>query len=430
MGGCGAPNFGARPDDVQNFSDGGYDLPDEAGVPDAIVEVKPDAEPACVPGSCNPGVIDPDRSYEDQGICLSFYEVHTEEGFVSSVPHNAVSVVDYNQDGLPDIFLLNDGSPNQLFQNTGNGFQEVSSKLGLDFGGDSQDTAWADYDEDGDLDLFLIGSDGSYLYKNEGGVFTFLEEPFGIHNQEAGKKAVWLGGGFLLGTEGGTRFYRYEGNDEFTEASVEVGLDDPGDASAIAVADYDGDGRDDVYVANIASQNRLFRNLGDGTYESVETETGTEGSGSSTDAKWVSVNFEVLPSLYVTDFYVGNQLFLNQQNGTFFEEAGPLGIRDPGQTTVSAWGDFINEGVPALFLGRWNQQNLVYVPIINDDGEITGYRETAFPLGMATEAQTVGAVWFDYNNDELLDLLVVMADGGIELHHNDIHEVQLCPEEE
>lgn len=428
LAGCGA-SLGANPDDPPAFPDADYEIGTDGGPPADVMNAEPDTEPECVPDSCNPGVIDPDRSYEDQGVCLSFNEVHTEEGLVSSVPHNGVSVVDYNQDGLPDIFLLNNGSPNQLFQNTGNGFRNVTLQTGLNRGGNSQDAAWADYDSDGDLDLFLAGSDGSELYKNEDGFFNLLEGTLGIHNQEAGKKAAWLGSGFLLGTENGTRFYRYEGNDEFVEASTEIGLDDPGDASAIAVADYDGDGHDDVYAANIAGQNRLFRNLGNGTYESVETETGTEGSGSSTDAKWVSVNGEALPSLYVTDFYVGNQLLINQQNGTFIEEAGPLGIRDPGQTTVSAWGDFINEGAPALFLGRWDQQNLVYVPVINDDGEITGYRETALPLGMATEARTIGAVWFDYDNDELLDLLVVTADGGIELHRNKTREVRLCPEE-
>jgi hypothetical protein len=184
----------------------------------------------------------------------------------------------------------------------------------------------------------------------------------------------------------------------------------------------------DVYLANSTGRNRLFRNNGDGTYESVETDTGTESSGNSTDAEWVAIHEGELPSLYVANWGVGNSFFINQGDGTFTEQAGVLGVRDPGNTTRAAWGNLLAPFVmsPALFIGRWDQQNMLYIPRVDDVGELDRYHETAHPLGMDQTAQTIDAEWIDFDDDGLLDLVVVMADGGIRLYHNQSYEVRVC----
>lgn len=94
----------------------------------------------------------------------------------------------------------------------------------------------------------------------------------------------------------------------------------------------------------------------------------------------------------MANFCGGNQFFINNQDGTFVERAGVLGVRNPGQTTVVAGGDFLNEATPAIFLGRWNIQNLLYVPVFDEEGSVSRYRETALPLGMATSGQTLAAM--------------------------------------
>lgn len=341
-----------------------------------------------------------------------------------------ISGTDYNQDGLEDLFFLNSGASNQMFENTEGNFVDVTDSTGLGADGDSIDAAWNDYDSDGDLDLLLVGSNGSELYANNSGTFEPVPESEGIHDANSGRAASWLDNGALLLTENGTRFYRYEGGNQFTLATDDVHLDDPGDGSAIASADYDGDGLTDVYVANNTGVNRLFQNKGDGTYLSTEDAVGIslyENTG-STDAQWVQFIGESLPSLYVANWNGVNQLYQNNQNSTFTDVAASLSINDAGQTTTVAWGDFLNEGKPSLFLGRWQQNSLLYVPVYDKSGKVIDYYETAHPVEMDTIGMTIGSHWLDYDNDGDLDLVVVMKDGGEKLFTNNTSQVTLCPD--
>ena len=383
----------------------------------------------CLPDSCGSNVIlrGRDGPSAREGLCLDFEEVGDAVGLGGMETPSGVSVVDDNRDGRPDIYLLG-GVSNRFFRNGGGAFADISAAAGLNVGGDSRDAAWGDYDGDGDLDLLLVGSGGSHLYRNVGGIFSILPEDVGIHNLEAGRTAVWLGVNLYLSTENGTRLYRPLGADRFEEASRTVGLDDPGDGSAIAVEDYDGDGREDIYLANTTGQNRLFRDRGDGTYESTETATEAVGPGSSTDAVWVRIQEELRPSLYIANFAGGNQLYLNRLD-RFDDQAAVLGVRDPGNTTRAAWGDFAGDRRPALFLGRWDQPNLFYLPVLDASGAVTRYIESAHPLGMDLTARTVGARVLDYDGDSRPDLLVVFTT-GLRLYHNISRTIRLCPEED
>ena len=373
--------------------------------------VTPAQEEECVPDDCE-GVIDYERASGDQAPCFSFEEVHAEAGLTSTVPHNGFSIADVDGNGSPDILVLNNGGPNQLFGKNGETFAEISAQVGLNIGGDTQDAAWADYDGDGDPDVLLVGAQGSRLYKNNGGHFELLAAPLGINDPERGTKAVWIGGGFLLGTENGTRFYHYNGGDQFSEISRQAGLDDPGEAVSIKVADHDGNGTEDIFVANMASPNRFFSNRGDGTYSAEIWETPSRRY-CPTDSAWVKTAPELPPSLYITNFCGGSYFYTHQPEG-FLDAAGRLGVREPEQSSTIAAGDFFNEGHPALFLGRQYRENLVFIPKAGG----ADYWESATPLGMATTGLTLGAQWFDENGDGSPDLLVMMEDGAMELHRN------------
>ncbi|MDO8519325.1 MAG: VCBS repeat-containing protein [Deltaproteobacteria bacterium] len=382
----------------------------------------------CVPDFCG-GIIDEERGNEEVSPCYEFEEVQDEEDLVSEIPHSGFSIADIDDDGFSDIFVLNNGNANQVFKRDSGNYAEVSAEIGLDFGGDSQDAAWADYDADGDLDLLLVGEEGSNLYQNTDGYFDLLSEPFGIHDPSPGKKAVWLGGGFLLGTINGTRYYRYDGDHHFTESAQSSGLDDPGDAVSIDLADFDGDGDQDIHVANSTSfdaglsPNRFFQN--NGVRFDPRSDLDVSDENCPTDAAWIQTGPGLFPSLYLANYCGGNSFFINQQNGTFVESAGALGVRDPGQTMAVAAADITGDGRHAIFLGRWEQENLIYFP--NADG--TGYWEAATPLGMNDSGMTLSAEWFDYDNDGLLDLLTIGADGALKLYGNRSHEVLICPDE-
>ena len=390
--------------------------------------------PDCEPTPCA-GLLDKTRGDEGTGLCISFEETQQQVYLNSNGALNGISVTDYNKDGYPDVFLLRNGAPNRLFRNDGGMFQTSTLTTGLNFGGDTQAAIWGDHDYDGDVDLLLVTDAGSDLYENQNGTYELLPDNLGIHDPNPGKTAAFLKGGILIATENGTRFYERLFSDSFTESTLAYGLDDPGDGVAIAVADYDGDGLEDIYLANSTGYNRLFRQLVNESYDSVEDETGTVGSGNSTDVVSFYHNGQDKPDFYVTNYGEAqpsprNDFFVNQQDGTFIESAQLFGLQDPGNTTQVAVADALGDGLPVVFLGRWEQQNLLYLPVLDDNGDVTHYLDIAHPLGMDINGQTIGAEWLDYDQDGLPDLLVAMANGALHLYHNTTHEVELCPEED
>lgn len=396
----------------------------------------------CVPQTCN-GVLDPNYNGTDpQEICLAFAEVANSVGLSdASNNHSGFSLFDSNNNThANDLYLFNYGSPNSLRQNLGGTFDSDSAIVsGLNVGGDSRSAVWADYDSDGDNDLLLSGISGTILHKNNSGIFTELIGNYGIHDSNSTQSAIWTDVGFLLATNNGTRYYTYLGGDSFDtnakDNATTYGLDDPGSGSALAVADYDGDGFDDIYLANQTGYNRLFKNNGDGTYSSIETAAGvTEmGNDSSTDSGWIVWPGDTLPSLYVADENGDNHLYRNLADGTFADQAVGFGLQDPGDTMSATWGDITGEGFPSLFLGRWTtdatnpQNNLLYYPIV-EDGTITNFTNLATALHMDDVGTTLKAEWFDYDNDGDQDLLVVMYDGGVKLYQNNTEQINVCPE--
>jgi hypothetical protein len=382
----------------------------------------------CVPETCDDGVLEESRTTNTQGTCISFTDKSSSVGLTSAANHAGVSVVDYDQDGKQDIFLLNYSAPNEMLRNTGGNFQDTSAAIGLNFGGDSRQAVWNDYDGDGDLDLFLVGMTGSALYKNSAGHFSQT----GLQNTEVGKTAAWLGSNIILGTDSGLRYYKNVGGDTFSDITSASGLVDINESAKIAIADYDGDGLDDIYVANVIGQNRLFRNLGNDTFTSTEdsAHAAEYSNESSSDAEWINFQGESKPSIYVSDYNGSNQLYVNQQDGTFSEDAASLGIRDAGQTTAAAFSDILDENKPSLFLGRWEEPNLLYLPILNDTGSIDHYEDYAHLIGMDASFMTMGAEWMDYDNDGDDDLAVADYNGQLQLFENNTRTINLCPTNE
>lgn len=378
------------------------------------------------PLECQPGRL---WSFADGGstpLCLRFTEKAADLGLQSTASaHNGVVVFDVDSDGDQDLYILNGGNQaNELFINNGEaGFVESAANFGLNIAGDSRDAIFGDYDQDGDNDMFLVGAFGSRIYENNGGVFKIVDGEKGIYNDEPGRTAKLIDGGILLATKNGVRFYKTISQGYFEEATAEAGFKDESDVSAIAVEDYDGDGLKDVYLASAPAQNRLFRNLGQGKYESVDDTIVTDAIGQSVDAEWVMLQpDDELYSLFVANFGLANQLYLNLGEGQFVNIAQDLKLQDPGNTTVARWGDFLGNGFPAVFLGRWEQENLLYLPIISEDGQqVESYDDIQEPMGMNIAGKTRDADWLDYDNDGLLDLVVVMADGAVYLYHNENH---------
>ncbi len=195
---------------------------------------------------------------------------------------------DFDNDGDPDLFLANSG-PNRLFRNDGEQFTSVENVFSPVDTGPSFGATWGDFDNDGDLDLFIpyFGA-ANRFYTNEGnGAFRDRAPEMMLNHDGRGRGAVW--GDFdndgdldLYVTNSGQPNLYYQNEDgRFIEMSDSLGVALNADSRGVALADYDNDGKLDFYVAVQDSSDTLFRNLeADGNWIAIRL----RGTESSTDA--------------------------------------------------------------------------------------------------------------------------------------------------
>ena len=334
-----------------------------------------------------------------------------------------VAVFDYNGDGRPDIFFTNGAniatlkkdSPkyrNRLFRNDGKGvLTDVTDAAGLAGSGYDMGVAVGDYDNDGHPDLFVAGLHHSTLYHNNGdGTFTDVTVKSGMDatlnhpDPEFGPywaiTAVWVdvnNDGLLdlfvvnymqweysdkpLCAIGGVadycspKFYKGQpnqlflnkGDGTFQDASKEWGLRaHVGKGMGVGMADYDLDGRPDLFVTNDASYNSLFHNVG-GKFEEVAFEAGVALTEDGSFISGMGLDFRDFNNDGYPDIVfvaLNNQtfpLFQNTGKGDFREVTTETGMRDPSRQ-MSGFGvalyDFDNDGWKDLFVSRGHVESL------------------------------------------------------------------------
>jgi hypothetical protein len=197
--------------------------------------------------------------------------------------------------------------------------------------------------------------------------------------------------------------------------------------TGVAIGDYDGDGRPDIFVVSKTRSCRLFRNLGNWKFEDVTEKAGVGDKGDAAGiwkqgATFVDVDNNGLLDIYVCRYGAPNLLYINQGDGTFKEEAGARGLAVADASVMAAFCDFDRDG----FLDVFIQTNILdashptgqrdYLFHNNGDGTFTDVTERA---GISGEAQGHSCVWWDYDGDGWPDLYVAndfaMPD---KLYHN------------
>lgn len=212
--------------------------------------------------------------------------------------------------------------------------------------------------------------------------------------------------------------------------------------SGIAIADFDGDGRDDIYFLNQLGPNALYRNKGDGTFEEVTQQAGVAiGDRVCVAAVFVDYDNDGKPDLFVTTTRGGNILFRNEGNGKFKDVTKEAGLTHIGHSQTPLFFDFDNDGLLDLFLpntAEWTTEtydpaakyfvgkaqlrdvflskreyNVLYRNMGN--GKFVDVTEKAGLKGAGWASQ---CVTFDYDGDGFMDLFVTCMVGRCQLYHN------------
>ena len=400
------------------------------------------------------------------------------------------SVLDYDRDGWMDLYLVQSGalpgsevdvsiSGNRLFRNRGDGlFDDVTQSALVGDTGYGMGAVAADYDNDGDTDIYVVNFGPDVLYQNNGdGSFTNVTEKSGLDDQSWGSSAAFFdadGDGNLdlyvtnyldysvadhidCGTPSkgiwsychpdvydreADIFYRGDGQGNFTDATEASGLLDTsghGKGLGVVAADLDGDGDTDIYVANDSTPNFLYRNHGDGRFEEVGLFTGTSHNddgmteaGMGTDAG--DVNGDGQPDLIVTNLSAEtNSLYLGGED--YFH----YGTRNAGLYE----GSLMQVGFGVDFLDIDNDIDLdmfVTNGHVIDNIELTddsqSFRQPSqlflndgtgrFALVAADLTNDIaklgvgrGTMTLDYDNDGRLDVVVTRNNEAVNLYRNE-----------
>jgi enediyne biosynthesis protein E4 len=195
--------------------------------------------------------------------------------------------------------------------------------------------------------------------------------------------------------------------------------------TGVAIGDYDGDGRADIFVVTKTKGCRLFRNLGGYRFEDVTQKAGVgaEPGVWNVGATFVDINNDGLLDIYVCRFNAPNLLYINQGDGTFKEMAHAYGLDIKDSSVMAAFCDYDRDGWLDVYITTNLLDNAThpggqrgYLLHNNRNGTFTNVTE---PAGISGESQSHSATWWDYDNDGWPDLYVA-NDYGIpdKLYHN------------
>ncbi|MBL0062501.1 MAG: VCBS repeat-containing protein [bacterium] len=315
---------------------------------------------------------------------------HGATGIVGRGEDQQVLFGDYDNDGDRDLFIAEWGTPNYLYRNNGNGtFTDVTTAAGV--GGDSAQStcaAWFDYDRDGLLDLYVCnyGWDGvgfppgtdqhNILYRNNGnGTFSNVTAAAGVADADFRRPLAVLAFDFdydldadiviAMDKEQRSTFFRNNGNGTFTDAGAAVGFEPHIDGMGLAIGDVDGDGWLDFSISNGPPGNELYTNNGDGTFSEEAVARGAAAYKESWGSHMFDSDLDGDPDIYIasTGDLNGNAndvLLINDGTGHFTNEAATHGIVENAMSFGAAFGDFDNNGAMDIFVCNSNNPAALY----------------------------------------------------------------------
>jgi hypothetical protein len=295
---------------------------------------------------------------------------------------------DFNNDGFPDAFVPDETGNNFLYRNNGDGtFTDVTAAA-LPAVPNSYiwNAAWGDYDNDGYVDLFAAGSISespqsipgrNLLYhNNRNGTFTRITDSIVVDDVQFCVGTAWAdydNDGQLdlfvvkaLGVNSGTpnRLYHNNGNGTFSRVTSGPIATDLGSGLGCAWGDYNNDGFLDLFVPNeMGLKSFLYRNNGDGSFTKITQGDVVNTVAQSLAAVWADYDNDGFLDLLVVNGRTGfnaNHLYRNQGDGTFLRVTNVAPATDLGTWHGAVWGDYDNDGFLDLFAANWGSTNILY----------------------------------------------------------------------
>jgi hypothetical protein len=360
-----------------------------------------------------------------QGENLKFTDITKEAGLTHKGWGMGIAVADYDNDGLPDIYVTGYGG-NVLYHNLGN------CKFGVRGEGFSSGAAWADYDRDGHLDLFVsryVHTDLNHLPTAENPSKNFFHKGLPVENP------------WTMDGEGDLLFHN-RGDGTFEEVSKKAGVDDAAAHFGLGVVwgDYDNQGWPSLLVANDTGPNYLYHNKRDGTFEEVGMLSGVALSPEGNQVGNMGVDLGDFDRDGKLDYAVTDYadqpkgLYLNQGEQGFADITYSAKIAQSSLPYVS-WGtgfaDFENKGLPDLVIASGHvypdvdtvPRNVTYrepLLLYRNKGDRT-FDEIAGLAGLndGPMYSRRGVAFGDINNDGNMDMVIFNVGAPPSLFLND-----------
>jgi len=395
-----------------------------------------------------------------------------------------LGVIDFDADGWPDLYCVNGAALpslqksdpkffNRLYRNNRNGtFTDVTLKAGVQGRGYEMGVAVGDYNNDGLEDLYVVGVHGNTLYRNNGdGTFTDVTAAAGVGGVDSKGRLLWsvsaawvdydndghldlivsnycdwtagsdpVCGGLTANDRAYCHpdmyraepmlLYHNNGDGTFTEVSAKAGIGSLlGKGMGIAVADYDGDGRPDIFIANDNDRNLLIHNLGGGKLREVGMEAAIAYNGDGRQISGMGADFrdydgDGLPDILMTGLRGETfELFRNNGKGGFEDasaSSGLLGLSRPWNGWSCGFADFDNDGRQDIFIACGGldmnepQPNRVLRNVSGRFEDVSAQAGSDFAMARVHR----GAAFADFDNDGRIDAAVTSINGPAELWMN------------
>ncbi len=347
----------------------------------------------------------------------------------SNSEFSSLALGDIDSDGDIDIFYTS-GKSQYLFQNEFGRFENILNSSNLDIEGNVKHSTFADFNNDGHLDLLLCKENGVQLFTNvnEGEFQDVSSEAFTDHENITASAGLFVDADhdgdldiFFIGP--GESLYRNNGDGTFINVTNSAGFGRNAEKSKDAgIGDFDDDGDIDVFVVRDDGNNTLYSNMRQGKFDDVTSEKGLQAMSSSGAVAIGDYNNDGFLDMFITSMDgSAYRLYSNKGDGTYEEDHTSSGVFDILKSVKghdATFIDFDNDGrLDILVVGETSITGKTGVFLFHNNGEGNFKDESRLLPQELLGGKEVALA--DYNEDGDLDLYVVDLEGKLRLIRND-----------